>query len=215
MNDINEIKAFRASEEDLSTAVKDEYGVLYSKDGKCLLKCENRALTEYSVKEGTEVICNGAFSTCEALTIVKMPPRGVVTIGMDAFHFCTALQEINIPITVTSIGEYAFAECYKLKSIILPQGLTKINEYLFSNCVALECVNIPKSVTFIDEGVFMGCSSLKSIEVEPLVLPTVGDKDLFEDVNKDECELLVPEPAEKAYAEAEVWKDFSNRIIVE
>ena len=47
---------------DLDESYTDKYGVIYSKDGKRLLKgCD---LKEYIVKEGTEVICNDAFDDC-------------------------------------------------------------------------------------------------------------------------------------------------------
>ena len=48
------------TDEDLVEAIEDEYGVKYSKDGKRLLKGVD--IKEYRVREGTEVICNEAFS---------------------------------------------------------------------------------------------------------------------------------------------------------
>ena len=44
---------------------KDEYGVAYQ--GKRLISCSNKSLTEYLVKEGTEVICDRAFMNARDL----------------------------------------------------------------------------------------------------------------------------------------------------
>lgn len=51
----------KLTDEDLYLSVTDEYGVIYSSDGKRLLK-GNKDLSEYTVKEGTEVICDNAFN---------------------------------------------------------------------------------------------------------------------------------------------------------
>ena len=85
------------SAEDLANAVEDEFGVKYSKDGLRLLK-SNENITNYVVKAGTRVICDGAFAACRGLT------------------------SVTIPNSVTSIGDYAFASCKSLKYIIIPPG---------------------------------------------------------------------------------------------
>lgn len=41
--------------------VRDEFGALYSADGTKLLKYDNDDLETYSVREGTKIICDGAF----------------------------------------------------------------------------------------------------------------------------------------------------------
>lgn len=57
-------------EDDYNDAVIDDEGVIYSKDGKRLLK--GAESIDYVVRDGTEVICNGAFEF-ENVRNVKFP----------------------------------------------------------------------------------------------------------------------------------------------
>ena len=68
--------------EDFSSDTKDEYGVVYSRDGKCLLKAP-QDLVEYKVKDGTEFIADAAFSGCKIEKIVL--PKSLKNIRPYAF----------------------------------------------------------------------------------------------------------------------------------
>ncbi|MDE6669686.1 MAG: leucine-rich repeat protein, partial [Muribaculaceae bacterium] len=81
-------------DEDITNGVEDEYGVVYSKDGKRLLKCKNWKLTEYTIKAGTTIIGDEAFSECETLKSVSIP-SSVTAIGANPFIGCHNLQ-INL-----------------------------------------------------------------------------------------------------------------------
>ena len=74
-----------STKEEFKEALVDEWGVKYSKDGRKLLGAPEKLSGSYSVKEGTRIICNGAF------------------------YFCRSLSKIVIPSSVTSIGEWAFS----------------------------------------------------------------------------------------------------------
>ncbi|MDE6226178.1 MAG: leucine-rich repeat domain-containing protein, partial [Muribaculaceae bacterium] len=125
------------SDKDIEEGVADEFGVIYSKDGKRLLKCRNRDLAVYKVKTGTKVICDRAFD------------------------WCTSLQSVTIPESVTAIGAYVFFECSSLQSVIIPDSVTSIGAYAFDWCTSLQSVTIPESVTAIGAYVFFECSSLQ------------------------------------------------------
>ena len=45
-------------------------------------------------------------------------PEGIETIGVDAFRYCSKLDKIVIPSTVTSIGAYAFYGTYELSLLV-------------------------------------------------------------------------------------------------
>ena len=49
----------------------DRFGVVYSADGKRLLKCRNRKLREYTVKDGAEIIEDDAFMNCICLELIS------------------------------------------------------------------------------------------------------------------------------------------------
>ena len=84
-------------------AIKDESGVLYSKDGKRLLERPD-FVSNYNIKEGTEIIGDSAFSWCKSLTSITVPPS-VTAIGNRAFFNCECLTSITIPLSVTNIGD--------------------------------------------------------------------------------------------------------------
>ena len=110
---------------------------MYSRDGKKLLRA-SYSLREYVVREGTEVICDGAFSsrwssgrTClQSVTI----PNSVTSIGDGAFSGCKYLQSITIPNSVRNIGDYAFSLCESLQSITIPNSVRNIGNHAFSGC---------------------------------------------------------------------------------
>ena len=152
-NDI--AKLTEVTEQDLAEAIIDEYGAKYSKDGKRLLKVPCYA-SLYNIKKGTEIIGNSAFSSCESLTSITIPPS-VTTIGDSAFSGCKSLTSITIPPSVTAIGDYAFQECESLTSITIPPSVTAIGDYAFSWCESLTSITIPPSVTAIGSDAFYGC----------------------------------------------------------
>mgnify|MGYP006316797839 CR=1 FL=1 len=111
---IEEVLSTEATEEDFKYAIEDEYGVKYSRDGKKLLKASSSfRKKEYVVREGTEVICDGAFRWCESLQSITIP-NAVKSIGDEAFSDCESLQSITIPNSVKSIGDEAFSFCTHL-----------------------------------------------------------------------------------------------------
>lgn len=75
-----------ATDDNIQDAFIDEYGVKYSKDGLRLLKAP-KELKEYVIREGTKVICVGAFWHCENLSNIKFP-NTIQYIGYCAFYGC-------------------------------------------------------------------------------------------------------------------------------
>ncbi len=92
-------------------------------------------------------------------------PNSVLSIGDNAFAYCTHLTSVNIPNSVTSIGEWAFAVCSNLPSITIGNGVTSIGEYAFYKCTGLTSVTIGNSVISIGGTSFYGCSSLTSVTI--------------------------------------------------
>ena len=160
-----EIISTEVTEEDKKGAWTDEFGVEYSKDGKKLLTCTNRSLTDYSIRRGSKSICDQAFLwQCSSLQSVTIPDS-VTSIGDSAFSCCSSLQSVTIPDSVTSIGGRAFGECSSLQSVTIPDSVTSIGDRAFSWCTSLQSVTIPDSVTSIDESAFSWCTSLQSVTI--------------------------------------------------
>ena len=163
----------KATDEERKEALVDEWGVKYSKDGRKLLKAPYELNGTYSIKEGTQIICDSAFDHCSALRSVVIPD-GVTFIGDYAFMDCSSLSRLVIPESVTSIGDGAFSFCESLTSIIIPDGVTSIGADAFGNCTSLSNIDIPDGVTSIENGVFCGCHSLSNIVI-PNSVTSIGD----------------------------------------
>ena len=108
-------------------------------------------------------------STYKAYTSVDVPASvyynnytyPVVTIGTSAFEYCTNLQSVTLPSSITTINQDAFYGCTKLGDINLPEGLTAINTRAFYNC-NLDTIIIPSTVTSLGNKAFYN-NPLKSI----------------------------------------------------
>ena len=162
-------------------SIEQECCVVYSKDGKQLIEVKDKEelgcyvedLECYTIKEGTEIICDHAFAFCKSLRQITIP-NSVTSIGKGAFSLCDSLRQINIPNSVTSIGERAFSCCESLRQIIIPDSVTKIGNDTFSSCKSLKHVSIPNSVTSIGEEAFSLCDSLRQINIPDSVI-TIGN----------------------------------------
>ena len=130
---MNEDLSTETTKEELNEAFVDEWGVKYSKDGRKLLEAPGELSGAYSVKEGTRIICDSAFSFCSSLSEIVIP-SSVASIGDSAFSWCSSLSEIVIPSSVTSIGDSAFSSCDSLSEIVIPSSVTSIGDDAFYNC---------------------------------------------------------------------------------
>ena len=194
---MNEDLSTERTEEELNEAFVDEWGVKYSKDGRKLLRVPQKLSGAYSVKEGTRIMCDYAFSGCRSLSEIVIPssvtnigdnvfsgcdslseiviPSSVTSIGKGAFSSCNSLSEIVISSSVTSIGDWAFYGCRSLSEIVIPSSVTSIGNCAFSGCRSLSKIIIPDSVTNIGNGAFAGCSNLPN-NLKQELISRFGDK---------------------------------------
>ena len=193
-----------STKEEFKEALVDEWGVKYSKDGRKLLGAPEKLSGSYSVKEGTRIICNGAFYFCRSQSKIVIP-SSVTSIGEWAFSNCGSLSTIVIPSSVTSIGDRAFSSCTSLKYISIPKSVIGLNGNPFADwngklqCLSPNFINeddilfnkdknkiisfrnqniesyvIPSSVTSIGDWAFSGCSSLSKIVI-PSSVTSIGN----------------------------------------
>ena len=193
---MNEDLSTETTEEELKEAIVDERGVKYSKDGRKLLKAPEGLSGAYSVKEGTRIICDSAFSWCGSLSEIVIPfsvtsigdrtfwgcyslkyisiPKSVICLNGNPFFLCSSLSEIVIPSSVTSISDRAFSYCSSLSEIVIPSSVTSIGNWAFSDCSSLSKIVIPSSVTSIGDCAFWDCSSLSEIVI-PSSVTSIGN----------------------------------------
>lgn len=99
-------------------------GIVYTKDGKCLVKCP-------ITKKHVDI------------------PDEVESIGTKAFQNNRNISEIKFPQNIKNILNSAFDGCCNLKSVTLNEGLQKIADNAFKDNPNLRFVDIPESVEYI------------------------------------------------------------------
>lgn len=117
----------------------------------------------------------------------------VVSIMSGAFSECEVLRTVSIPPTITEIGPYAFSGCKNLTYLTIEKGTTELsidsksglshietlilkrplsNSY-FQGSKTLKTLKIGPKMTNIGEGQFQNCSALTSLTIGDAVT-TIG-----------------------------------------
>lgn len=195
----NEEQSTEVTDDDLSPAWIDEYGVKYSKDKKRLLHAHEN-LQDYSIQQGTliidndafkdciclkrvfipdsvNVICNSVFDGCVNLQSVILPPK-VSFWGVGIFNNCKSLQYISIPEGVKSINTATFSFCKSLNNVLINDDSTEIGDYAFFECESLSSITIPKCVTSIGTRSFCYCRSLTCVKI-PDSVTFIGEEAFY------------------------------------
>ncbi len=99
----------------------DKDNPVYYSDGNCIIETETKTLIAG---------CNGSVI-----------PYGVVAIDSGAFDSRRYIKRINIPSSVTSLGNYdCFRYCTYLEEVVIPTSITKIDANSFDGCINLKTV---------------------------------------------------------------------------
>ncbi|MCL1933575.1 MAG: leucine-rich repeat domain-containing protein [Candidatus Azobacteroides sp.] len=179
----NNLKYFIVPEE--NGYFKSIDGVLYSKNGKTLIRFPNAKSSTYSIPQD-------------------------VKIGDCSFSGCISLESIYIPEDLTEIGDYAFELCENLKTVNIPENISVLIG-TFSGCTSLTSIVIPSNVQRIFDS-FNGCENLKEIYCKNSVPPYPA---YFQGVNTIDCILYIPQGSYDAYYKSEGWRNFLNIIEID
>ena len=140
----------------------------------------------------------------------------VISIGYNAFYYCTNLTSVEIPITIKSIQQSAF-EKSGLISVEIPNSVTKIQAWAFARCTDLLSLTIGSSVSTIESGAFRYCTSLQIIHCNAPAPPAYAHanhnsyytNEIFENVPTD-IPVYVSCLTYDQFETNEQWDQFSN-----
>lgn len=118
----------------------------------------------------------GCFYRKKKLAGITMPDT-VVSIGDQAFGFCSALENITWSNNLKKIGREAFIAC-KMRTFHMPDSLIEIGEDAFWGCHALEEVVCSKGITELN-GTFGNCENLETVQMPPSSQLTRIGKETF------------------------------------
>ena len=105
---------------------------------------------------GGEYVTPNGFSNSGVKTVVIGENSQLKTISNSCFNYCTSLQSITLPNSVTSIEDKCFQYCSALSEITIPNSVTSLGNNCFDSCSSLQSIDIPNSVTSIGSSCFAG-----------------------------------------------------------
>ena len=140
-------------------------GILYSRDGKKLLKCPAKKTGEVIIPNGVIEICAHAFGNSEIESVIF--PDSLKVIGSYAFKNCSYLKNVDFGNGITQIGDsnekdirsfgYLFENCESLKDVNIPEQVEVIGHSAFSKS-GVETVELPAGIKKICECAFDRCN---------------------------------------------------------
>ncbi|MCB6272135.1 leucine-rich repeat domain-containing protein, partial [Bacteroides cellulosilyticus] len=235
--------AFKAIVDSLWDADRDGYITEAEASVRRVINTEFRGNTDLvdasPLKHFHWVAYNGDAATfygCSSLK--KISIREDSSFVSNMFAGCTALEEVELPSSISRLSEYKtgsmFNGCSSLRNITLPSDMTEIGGNMFLNCISLEELDIPATVTTIGYGATNGCTSLKRIInrainvsvytgnnafancpnlTEMIILqetpPTLGYGSFY---NTDNCIFYVKDTVVNTYKSASGWSGMASRI---
>ncbi|HIT77796.1 MAG TPA: leucine-rich repeat protein [Candidatus Limihabitans stercoravium] len=152
-----------------------EKGVLYVDSYLIAVSKDFAPLTEYTVKDGTIVIADDAFSGVGYSSKLKKMtlPTGLYRIGQYAFSKLFSLTEINIPDTVRSIGYGAFSGTgYDADTNYINGGLYIGNWLVAVNNVAMTSFTVQEGTVGVADGKDTSLFPTRAQKITVLELPS-------------------------------------------
>ena len=98
---------------------------------------------------------------------------------------------------------------YEIRKAAIEDGITSIGKYAFYGCSGLTKLTLSHSVTSIGNSAFEDCIGLEKV-TSFAEIPPVCSSNVFDGVNKINCELIVQIVSVVAYKQARGWNEFSN-----
>ena len=192
-------------------------------------------LTSIEIPNSVTSIGYNAFYNCTGLTSIVIP-SSVTSIEDYAFYNCSGLTSIEIGNSVTSIAGNAFSGCTSLTNISVAAGNVKYDSRNNCNAIIETASNkllvagrgtvIPSTVTAVASSAFVASAGMdivvpsNVVSIETYAFSGVSNV-YFESTEPvaitgnifGNGAIYVPAAAYETYLNADVWKDYSARIV--
>ncbi|MBQ7359190.1 MAG: leucine-rich repeat domain-containing protein [Lachnospiraceae bacterium] len=114
---------------------------------------KNESEDTADLEDGTQAPEELIPSDEKSIDIPKFTIVNETLLADKAYYQSMAMQDFQIPDSITDIGEFAFARS-NLSRIVIPEGVTSIGYGAFYHCDDLRYVEIPNTVTSIAPNAF-------------------------------------------------------------
>ena len=155
-------------------------GIVYTKDGKTLLKCPRNHPGKVTVPDGVEVIAESAFEDTSITDIVL--PDSLREIERRAFFDCSKLKSVDFGHGLERIGDMShdsktFESCFSLRELKLPSQMKTIGRGVFKNC-GIEKLELNEGLEDIGSNAFLYCKNIKEVTL-PDSLKSLGENNFL------------------------------------
>ena len=123
-------------------------------------------LASVKLPKGLKTLGDNAFKGCNNLMSVNAEATDELNIGNNAFYGCNKLKDFVSPAKISEVGEYAFYKCDKLESIELRDISGSIGRYAFAECGKLITGDIESVGGNISSHAFENCKNIKTINID-------------------------------------------------
>lgn len=116
------------------------------------------------VDESVTEVHEGAFRECLDLSELKLPNKGLQSIGDAAFENCELLKNPKLPCTLQRIGNSSFAGCAEIRQLDLPITLEYMGPAALSKC-KFRNLRLPPNMTQLQRETLYNCNHMVSLEI--------------------------------------------------
>ncbi len=165
---------------------KDDYGVKYSEDKKCLIDGGWQEGNEYRIATGTRVICDNAFGRGNFGKFII--PSSLIVIGNNPFARTgwgrCCVEQIECHSNMFVVSDYALYTKDKKKlisylgkssNVTIPEGVEIIGCNAFAENDDLIEIQFPETLCSIENAAFEYCLNLKQILL-PENVKNIGER---------------------------------------
>lgn len=184
-----------------SKKYKSKKGVLYSKDGKTLVRYPRKKKgNTYKIPKGVNTIGSYAFydfygPTSKYLKKVTMPDS-VKVVECCAFEGLEKLKTVRLSKKLKRIEDYAFAMC-SITPLKLPDSLVSIGDYSLGWGSVKGTIIIPQNVKEMGKYAMNIPPSVKKVVIKSKKIKKISKKAFYSDAKK--VTIILPKSKKSAY----------------